>query len=116
MAMQLGAQRHRVEFQRSERQQDEETGAYTYVWSTLIRCSADVEEQLISGAEMVDDGAQLAKRRIQLEMRYRTGITSAMRVIYDNATFRIISGPAQIGRREGLAMTCEEVSTQGETP
>jgi head-tail adaptor len=48
-------------------------------------------------------------------MRYRSGITSDMRVIIieRGMTMQIIAGPAEIGRREGIELIAAEYSTGG---
>jgi len=39
-----------------------------------------------------------------------------MRIIIDNRTHQIISGPATIGRREAMEIMTEELSSEGAAP
>lgn len=93
------------------------SGAWTYTW-------ADVEPQeycealdiLPSRAESMGDNIDIARRPCRIRCLYRDDVTPDMRVTFDGRTLKIVSGPAELGRRQGLEMLCEELSTEGEAP
>lgn len=85
-------------------------------WIPFHTCWAQVTDLLPSRADRVEDGISLANRPARIRMRWKEGITTAMRVQIGTRLLRIISGPAMLGRREGLELVAEETTTQGEEP
>lgn len=85
-------------------------------WIPFRTCWAQVTDMLPSRADRVEDGINLANRPARIRMRWAEGITTAMRVQIGTRLLRIISGPAMLGRREGLELVAEELTTQGEEP
>ncbi len=81
------------------------------VWAQIKDVAAPVEET-------VEDGIGLARRQCWITIRWRDDIGANMRLIDLNRgkTLRIISEPAEIGRREGLKFKAEEISTGGQEP
>lgn len=109
----------RITFQSRTGTQDSATGAYTYSWANLATNPtvwAQVRDVLPSRAESVDADIDMQRRPARIRCRYRSDITSDMRIVYDGRTLRIVSGPVELGRREGLEMIAEEYSTEGEAP
>lgn len=96
--------------------QDSGTGAWTYEWADFADEWAEVQDILPSRAENLADNIDLSRRPCRVRTLYRADIASAMRVTFDGRTLEIISGPVELGRRDGLEMICEELSTQGEKP
>ena len=71
---------------------------------------------LPSRAERIADEISLQKRPCRIRTLYRADITSDMRITFDGRTVQIVGGPAELGRRDGLEMVCEEWSTSGDNP
>jgi SPP1 family predicted phage head-tail adaptor len=79
-----------------------------------VGVAAEVQDVLPSRAESIgNDAINIARRPSRIRIRYRTDITSDMRILYEGKTLRIVAGPAEIGNREGLELMAEEV-TSGE--
>jgi head-tail adaptor len=116
--MQAGKMRHRITIQTNTPTQDA-YGTAIASWSTFngaARIPAEVEDALPSKAESTTDALRIATRPARLRIRFRPGVTSAMRILIHGAsdrTCRIVAGPAELGRREGLEFMIEEYSTQG---
>lgn len=94
-------------------------GTKVYTWENLPTKPtvwAEVQDVLPSRAERVAEGVNLARRPARIRTRYRDDITGEMRVKVGDRVLQIVAGPAVLGRREGLEMICEELSTQGEAP
>lgn len=88
-------------------------------WMPVCEEWIEVQDMLPSRAERVAEGIDLASRPCRIRMLYRDDITSAMRVRLDDdggRILRIVSGPAELGFREGMELVAEEVSTQGAVP
>ena len=96
--------------------QDPVYGTSTGAWETFAEVWAQVRDVLPSRAESLDDSISIARRPARIRMRYRSDITSDMRLKVDGRLMRIIAGPAELGRREGLELMAEELSTTGEEP
>jgi SPP1 family predicted phage head-tail adaptor len=108
-----------ITFQERTGTQDSGTGAWTYEWADLGADPdewAEVQDILPSRAEDVADSINIQRRPCRIRTLFRDDITSAMRVTFEGRTLQIIAGPAELGRRDGLEMICEELSTQGEKP
>lgn len=89
------------------------TGAYSSTWAEVATVFAQVVDALPSRAERVSEGVTIANRPCRVRMRWRTDITSAMRLRIDGRELRIVGGPAMLGAREGLELLAEELTTEG---
>lgn len=88
-----------------------------YTWADVTPSEwAEVQDVLPSRGESIADGINIAKRPARIRCNYRTDITSDMRVKFDGRTLKIVAGPAELGRREGLEVVCEELSIEGVEP
>ena len=94
--------------------QDSTYGTQSYSWSTLGTEWADVQDMLPSRAEQMADGVNIQRRPCRVRMLYRSDMDSTMRLQFDGRTVRIVGGPSEMGRREGLEMVCEDLSTEGD--
>ena len=83
-------------------------------WIPVAHIWAQIQDMLPSRAERVAEGIALSRRPARLRIRWRSGITTDMRISYAGRMFQIVSGPAEIGRREVMEMMIEEISTVGE--
>lgn len=107
----------RITFQRRTGTQDGATGAYTYAWSNIATApTVWAQVQDVLRAERIDSSISMAERPARIRCRYRSDITSDMRVLYNGRTLRIASGPVELGRREGLEMIAVEMTTEGAAP
>ena len=62
------------------------------------------------GVEVIRDNQRVMRRRIEVNLRWRSGITTDMRVLVsDGRVFQIIDS-IEIPRKRGLVLTCEELS------
>jgi len=108
-----------ITFQERTGTQDSGTGAWTYEWEDVAGEPtewAEVQDILPSRAEDVADNIDMSRRPCRVRTLYRDDITAQMRITFDDRALQIVSGPVELGRRDGLEMICEEFSTQGEKP
>lgn len=106
----------RITIEQRSVSQDATYGTATLAWTTLATVWAQVRDVLPSRSEQVADNVSLARRPSRIRIRYRSDITSDMRIDYGGRKLRIIAGPAEIGRREGLELMAEQWSTEGDAP
>ncbi len=115
--MKAGRFRHRVTLERRITSQDPIYGTEKGVWSAVATdIPAEVQDVLPSRSESIDEGISLQRRPCRVRIRYRTDVTSDMRLDIGGRKLRIVGGPAEMGHREALEMVCEELSTSGEEP
>jgi head-tail adaptor len=97
--------------------QDANYGTPSGDWTTVhASLCASVQEVLPSKGEGAADGIRLAERPARIRMRYVTGITSAMRVVYldrGNRAMKILTPPVELGRKDGLEFMVADFSTSG---
>lgn len=87
----------------------------TYAW-VAQRIHANVQDMLPSRGEAVPDGIQIARRPARIRTRYRTDISSDMEVIVHSQgdrAMKIMTMPAELGRKDGLEFVAEEFTTAG---
>jgi len=84
-------------------------------WTDHASVAAEVQDVLPSRAERLDDSINIGRRPARIRIRYRTDITGDMRIIYGPRVMQIVSGPVEIGVREGLELMAEEFSSGSET-
>lgn len=86
------------------------------VWEDVATVWAEVQDILPSRGETLAQGVNITRRPCRIRILYRDDITSDMRIEYGARNLRIVSQPAEIGRREGLVIMAEELSTEGQEP
>lgn len=108
----------RITIQQRVEVQDTQDGTYSsdVHWVPVATVWAEVQDVLPSRAESVANGVSMARRPCRIRTHYRDGVTSDMRLKHGDRTLRIISGPAELGRREGLEMMAEDYSSFGQEP
>jgi len=89
------------------------TGAGSGTWEPIADVWANVQDMLPSRGERLADGINVAARPARVRLRYRTDVTPDMRFVMGNRVMQIISGPAELGHREGLEFMVEDYSTAG---
>ena len=96
---------------------DPDYGPQPGAWAPFKTLWAEVQDVLPSRAEAQGQGIRIANRPARIRTRYAEGITSAMKVILldrGGRELKIVSGPVEMGRREGLEFMAEEFTTTGE--
>lgn len=102
--------------------EDPDDGTRRPTWVPLATVWASVKDILPARGETEAHGVTQAMLPKRVRIRFRVGITSEMRFQYrDPATLtdqimRINSGPAELGRREGMEFRAEVLSTEGTEP
>jgi SPP1 family predicted phage head-tail adaptor len=91
-------------------------GTATEGWLPAFTVSAQVRDVLPSRADRVTEEITLSHRPARVRMRWRDDVTQANRVEIDGVQMRIVAGPAMLGRREGLEIMVEALSTEGQQP
>ena len=87
-------------------------------WVKASEAWAEVQDVLPSRGENIDDSLSIQRRPARIRIDYFDGIdvTADMRIDIDGRKLRIVSGPAEKGRRNEWEMMAEELSTEGHEP
>lgn len=111
--MRAGRLRHRITIQQyvTGSPQQKATGEPDGAWSTYATVWASVEP--VSGREPFLAQAHLAEVTTKIGLRYRSGITSAMRVSFDSRIFDIKAILNWEERNIELQLLCTEGVNQG---
>ena len=88
-------------------------GAGSGTWEDVATVRANVQDVLPSRGEKMAEVVNIANRPARIRMRFMPGITADMRIIYGDRTMQIVSGPAELGRHEGLELMAQNYSTSG---
>jgi len=118
--MNAGQFDRRITLEKKSVVQDDDYGTKIVTWTPFAsRIAAQVQDVLPSKSETEQQGIRIATRPARIRIRYRSGVTSDMRVVIHGTTDRtlqIIGGPAEIGRREVTEIMAAEFSTSGAAP
>lgn len=115
--MKIGTLDQRIRLDYKVVTQDANYGTEVITWMTFATVWASVQDVLPSKSERLTDDIVLANRPARIRIRYLDGVTSAMRVILldrGDRELKIVSGPAELGRKEGMEMMAENYSTSGQ--
>lgn len=104
------ALRKKVSIQRRNATKDT-FGQAIQTWSDVLVCRASIEP--LSGRELVAAQAINAETTHEIVIRYRAGITPAMRVLYGARAFNILSVLNQQERNRWLVLNASEGLTKG---
>lgn len=104
--MRPGLLNSRVTVQQQSAAQDA-LGQPVNTWSTLATVWADVRHT--SGIEAIKDNAIASVARASIRVRYRSGITTAMRVVHGSTTYNIVAVLPDVGGKEYVDLACEVV-------
>lgn len=83
-------------------------------WALLATVWCQVQDDLPSKSEAVQQGLVVNKSRARIRFRYLATVTSACRITVRGATdrvFQIIGGPAELGRHEYMEVLGETASS-----
>lgn len=115
--MEAGKLDRRIRIERKVVTQHPDFGTEVITWTALATVWADIQDVLPSRAEAQGQGIRIANKPARVRTRYRSDITSDMRIIdlgRSNAQLRIVSGPVELGRRQGLEFMVENFTTSGD--
>ena len=111
----LGPLDRRVTIERKSVARDPDFKSEQITWVPLVTVYASVDDVADTGrggSEVVRDKERVQITRTKVRMRYRSDLTSDMRVVLIDRTRTLqITGIAELGRRVGTALTCEQFST-----
>jgi SPP1 family predicted phage head-tail adaptor len=110
----IGELDRRITIERKVVGRDADFGSEVISWSTLAEVWAkveDVPEMSRGGAEAVRADQRVATTRTNVRVRYRSDVTSDMRVrLADRGRTLQIVGITEAGSREWTDLLCEEFS------
>ncbi|APR51993.1 head-tail adaptor protein [Sphingomonas koreensis] len=112
MAFGAGRYDRRVEIQRPVAD-DSFRGAGSGAWAEVAKVWANVQDALPSRGETASQLPAMMMRPSRVRIRYRRDVTAAMRFVMGDREMYIISGPAEIGRREALEFMVAEYMPGG---
>lgn len=110
--MKAGELRHRVSIQANQDIQDPDTGAMTPAWVEIGKAWAAIEP--LSAREFISAQAVQSKVTTRITMRYRDGITAAMRLVHNGRIYNIEGTLAdKDSGLEYLTLPCSEGVNEG---
>lgn len=112
--MRAGQLTQRIRFERLDDATNPDFGDSTQQWVPVATVWAQVQDVLPSRAETVQQNVEITSRPARIRIRWRPDLTSAMRIVVLGQyprTMQIVSGPAELGRRQWLEFMTEEFST-----
>ena len=101
----LGDLRHRLVLEEAQRVSDG-AGGFTETWITLATVSAAIAPS--GGSESVNSGRLAGRVSHQVTLRYRPGMTPAMRFRLGTRQFHILAVFDEDERKRWLQCLCEE--------
>lgn len=108
--MQAGKLRRRIQIQRRQSAQDD-YGQPSTVWVTVFDTFADIEP--LSGRELILAQSVRSEVTHNVVIRYRPGITAAMRINYNGRFFNIRAVMDENERHRMLTLQCTEGTNDG---
>ena len=112
-----GKYNRRIRFEAPPTGQESDFGTPDGIWTPVATVWAWIEDVLPSRAETSASDIRVGQKPTCIRTRYRGDITSAMRIVLidrGDALLKIVSGPAELGRKGGLEMMAVEFSSQGD--
>lgn len=120
MAGGAGSYDRRLRIERPTTSKDATYGSAVLTWTTVATVWANVQEMLPSRGERLAEGINIAERPARVRIRYRSDITSDMRVVdldRGDRLMRIQTQPVEVGgRRRELEFMAADFSAQGSAP
>ena len=104
--MQAGALRHRVELQTATEGRSS-SGAVTRTWATTATVYAEIRD--LAGREYFDAATVQSEVTTKIRIRYRSGLTPGMRVVWGSHIYDIESVVDPEGRQRELLLMGKEV-------
>ncbi|MFT6496253.1 MAG: SPP1 family predicted phage head-tail adaptor [Cycloclasticus pugetii] len=103
--MRAGRLRHKVEIQQATESQDS-TGAIVETWATFLTLRASYEPK--TAKESYQSSQEFAQSSAMFRTRYRSGVTTKMRLLFDNRLFDIEGVVDMYGRGREMQILCTE--------
>lgn len=104
--MRAGTLNSRVTIRQQATGQDP-LGQPLLTWSDVATVWANIKHT--SGIEQIKAGAETSTVKVSIQIRYKTGLTHAMRVVHGADTYNIISVLPDVGKKEYTNLVCELV-------
>lgn len=82
-------------------------------WALVAEIWASVVDALPSRGERLAEGINVSARPARVRIRYREDVGPEMRFVMGERVMQIVSGPAELGWREGLEFMVEEYRPAG---
>lgn len=99
--------RHRVAVQAKTRgASDGAGGSVSETWATSFSCWAKIDPK--AGREIVAADQVVHRLTHVITIRYRTGVTTAMRVVYESRTLAILAMREILENGRFIELNCEE--------
>lgn len=115
--MDTGKRDQRIRILEKSVTQDPVYGTEVIGWVTYAEVFAQIQDVLPSRAESSANGIRIENRPARVRTQYLPGVTSDMRVVLINRgdrLMKIVSGPAELGRKSGTEFMAEEYSSTGD--
>jgi len=91
--------------------QDADYGNEVITWAALTTVWVEKQAILQSRSESISNNVAIATDKSRIRMRFREDVDSSMRFIIKSQTYQIVSGPAELGRREYIEFVIEKYSS-----
>lgn len=109
--MYAGQLRTRVIIQKKQAGQDAYGDPLPPVWTPVASVWANVKH--LSGAETIRNGLETSVVKASIRIRYRTGVTAAMRVMVGSVPYAITAVMEDVDRRGYVDLVCERGANAG---
>lgn len=111
--MRAGKLRHRVTIQQLVEGSPQQTpsGQPDTAWATFCTVWASIEP--LRGRELIEANAVQSKLAVRVRIRYRAGVTAAMRVVHDSVVYPIEAVIDFEMRHVELHLMCSQGSANG---
>ncbi|MFZ4539205.1 head-tail adaptor protein [Propionivibrio sp.] len=112
--MNIGPLNHRARIEYKVVTRDATYGTEAITWTTLATRWCSINDMLPRRGEAVSNTLAVNVNRSRIRMRYCADITSSMRFAISRPTeaiYQIVSGPAEIGIKDGVEFIVEQVSS-----
>ena len=103
----VGQLDRRIEIQEPTETRSDSGGVDTS-WTAVVRCYAGVAYGKTGNSESVAGDQPVATTRVEFTIRYRTGLTETMRILYAGEYYNMLPPFREIGRRQFMAINAEK--------
>lgn len=101
--MKIGDFRHDITIEQTTETRDPVSGAVINTWSTYLSGVPAIVSP-VSGKEYLSASAEQAGITAKIIIRYDSGVTSKMRIVFDGRTYTIVDMMPDASAREYLLM------------
>lgn len=112
--MNIGALNFRGRIEYKVVTNDATYGTEVVTWTTLATRWCSLNDLLPRKGEAISSDLAINVNRARVRMRYCSDINSSMRFVFSRPTekiYNIVSGPAEIGNKDGVEFIVEHVSS-----